>query len=67
MAIEIRPPAEDELRAAMDGGARSRSAPAHVEDEDWERESKALPARARARRVRRRPAGRASPARTSST
>ena len=42
MTIEIRPPAEDELRAAM-RPPRSRSAPG-VEDEDWERERKALPA-----------------------
>lgn len=43
MAIEIRPPAEDELRAAM-VAAEIAFGSGGVEDEDWERESKALPA-----------------------
>ena len=43
MAIEIRPPAEDELRAAMTAAEVAFGSGA-VEDEDWERESKALPA-----------------------
>ena len=43
MTIEIRPPAEDELRAAMEA-AEVAFGSAGVEDEDWERERKALPA-----------------------
>jgi predicted acetyltransferase len=43
MSIEIRPPGEDELRAAMDA-AEIAFGSAGVEDEDWERERKALPA-----------------------
>ena len=43
MAIEIRPPAEDELRAAMTA-AEVAFGTGVVEDEDWERERKALPA-----------------------
>ena len=43
MGIEIRPPAEDELRAAMEAAEIAFGA-GIVEDEDWERESKALPA-----------------------
>ena len=42
MTIEIRPPAPDELRAAMDA-AEIAFGTAGVEDDDWERESKALP------------------------
>lgn len=43
MAIEIRPPGADELRAAMDAAEVAFGSGA-VEDEDWERERKALPA-----------------------
>jgi predicted acetyltransferase len=43
MAIEIRAPREDELRAAMTAAEVAFGSGA-VEDEDWERESKALPA-----------------------
>lgn len=43
MAIEIRPPAEDEVRAAMTA-AEVAFGSGIVEDDDWERESKALPA-----------------------
>jgi predicted acetyltransferase len=43
MTIEIRPPAEDELRAAM-LAAEVAFGSGVVEDEDWERERKALPA-----------------------
>lgn len=43
MPIEIRPPAEDELRAAMTA-AEVAFGSGIVEDEDWERERKALPA-----------------------
>src|SRR6185503_13194433 len=43
MTIEIRPPAEDELRGAM-GAAEIAFGSVSVEDEDWERERKALPA-----------------------
>jgi predicted acetyltransferase len=43
MAIEIRSPAEDELRAAMTA-AEIAFGTGEVEDADWERESKALPA-----------------------
>lgn len=42
MGVEIRPPAEDELRAAMDA-AEIAFGSGGVEDEDWERERKALP------------------------
>ena len=42
MSIEIRSPAEDELRAAMDA-AEIAFGSAGVEDEDYERERKALP------------------------
>jgi predicted acetyltransferase len=42
MTIEIRPPAEDELRAAMDA-AEVAFGSAGVDDEDYERERKALP------------------------
>ena len=42
MAIEIRPPGEDELRAAMDA-AEIAFGGAGVEDEDYERERKILP------------------------
>ena len=41
MTIEIRPPAEDELRAAME--AAESAFGSGVEDEDWERERKILP------------------------
>lgn len=41
MTIEIRPPAEDELRAAMD--AAETAFGGDVTDEDWERERKILP------------------------
>ena len=43
MAIEIRPPAEDELRVAMEAAQGAFGAGLHVEDDDFERESKALP------------------------
>ena len=43
MTIEIRPPAEDELRAAMTA-AEIAFGSGTVEDEDWERERHALPA-----------------------
>ena len=43
MSVEIRPPAEDELRAAM-LAAEIAFGSGVVEDEDWERERKALPA-----------------------
>lgn len=43
MSVEIRPPAEDELRAAM-LAAEVAFGTGVVEDEDWERERKALPA-----------------------
>ena len=42
MPIEIRPPAEDELRATMTAAEVAFGSGA-VEDEDWERERKALP------------------------
>jgi predicted acetyltransferase len=42
MAIEIRAPREDELRAAME--ASSAAFGSEVEDHDWEREQKILPA-----------------------
>jgi predicted acetyltransferase len=42
MAIEIRPPAEDELRAARE--AAEAAFGEEVEDEAWEREQKLLPA-----------------------
>jgi predicted acetyltransferase len=42
MTIEIRPPAEDELRAAME--AAESAFGEEVEDEAWEREQKILPA-----------------------
>lgn len=41
MTIEIRPPAEDELRAAMQ--AAESAFGSEVSDEDWERERKILP------------------------
>src|SRR5688500_3965633 len=41
MGIEIRPPAEDELRAAME--AAETAFGGDVTDEDWERERKILP------------------------
>jgi predicted acetyltransferase len=41
--IEIRPPAEDELRAAMTAAEIAFGAGV-IEDEDWERERQALPA-----------------------
>ena len=43
MTIDIRPPAEDELRAAMTAAEIAFGSGA-VEDEDWERERQALPA-----------------------
>ena len=43
MTIEIRPPAEDELRAAMTA-AEIAFGNGFVEDADWERERQALPA-----------------------
>jgi predicted acetyltransferase len=43
MTIDIRPPAEDELRATMTAAEVAFGSGA-VEDEDWERERKALPA-----------------------
>jgi predicted acetyltransferase len=43
MAIEIRPPAEDELRAAMEAAQGAFGAGLHVEDDDFARESKTLP------------------------
>ncbi len=43
MPIDIRPPAEDELRAAM-SAAEVAFGSAGIEDDDWERERKALPA-----------------------
>jgi predicted acetyltransferase len=43
MAIEIRPPAEDELRAAMEAAQGAFGAGLHVDDDDFERESKTLP------------------------
>jgi predicted acetyltransferase len=42
MTIEIRPPADDELRAAME--AAEAAFGEEVEDEAWEREQKLLPA-----------------------
>ena len=42
MAIDIRPPQEDELRAAME--AAESAFGSTVDDADWERERKALPA-----------------------
>ena len=44
MTIDIRPPAEDELRAAMTAAEIAFGTGA-IEDEDWERERQALPAR----------------------
>src|SRR6186997_1854811 len=41
MTIEIRPPAEDELRPAME--AAEAAFGSEVEDHDWERERKLLP------------------------
>jgi len=41
MPIDIRPPAEDELRAAM--AAAETAFGGEVQDEDWEREQKILP------------------------
>ena len=43
MPIDIRPPADDELRAAM-SAAEVAFGSAGIEDDDWERERKALPA-----------------------
>ncbi len=43
MLIQIRPPADDELRPAMHAAEVAFGSGA-VEDEDWERERKALPA-----------------------
>ena len=43
MTIYIRPPADDELRAAMTA-AEIAFGTTELEDEEWERESKALPA-----------------------
>jgi predicted acetyltransferase len=43
MAIEIRPPADDELRAAMTAAENAFGA-TEVEDSDWEVESKLMPA-----------------------
>lgn len=43
MSIEIRPPAEEELRAAM-SAAEVAFGTGAIEDEEWERERKALPA-----------------------
>jgi predicted acetyltransferase len=43
MAIEIRPPAEDELRAAMEAAETAFGGEEEVTDEDWERERKILP------------------------
>jgi predicted acetyltransferase len=43
MPIDIRPPAEDELRAAM-SAAEVAFGSAGIEDDDWERERKVLPA-----------------------
>ena len=40
MTIEIRPPAEDELRAAMQ--AAEGAFGSQLEDHDWERERKIL-------------------------
>ncbi|MBA2385250.1 MAG: GNAT family N-acetyltransferase [Actinobacteria bacterium] len=42
MAIEIRAPAEDELRAAMEAATAAFGDGLFVEDHDWERESKTL-------------------------
>lgn len=42
MSVEIRPPREDELRAAM--SAAEGAFGGEVEDHDWEREQKILPA-----------------------
>lgn len=42
MSVEIRPPREDELRAAM--SAAESAFGGEVEDHDWEREQKILPA-----------------------
>jgi len=42
MSIEIRPPADDELRAAME--AAETAFGGELEDDDWEREQKFLPA-----------------------
>lgn len=42
MVIDIRPPAEDELRAAMTAAEIAFGTGA-IEDEDWERERQALP------------------------
>lgn len=41
MAVEIRPPAEDELRAAM--VAAENAFGTDLDDDEWERESKVLP------------------------
>jgi len=41
MSIEIRPPADDELRAAME--AAETAFGSELEDDDWERERKLLP------------------------
>ena len=41
MTIEIRPPAEDELRAAME--AAEGAFGSELEEHDWEREQKLLP------------------------
>ena len=43
MTIDIRPPAEDELRAAM-VAAETAFGTGAIEDDDWERERQALPA-----------------------
>jgi predicted acetyltransferase len=43
MAIEIRPPADEELRAAMDA-AQIAFGSTEVEDDDYERERRSLPA-----------------------
>ena len=43
MAIDIRVPREDELRAAMEAAQGAFGAGLHVEDDDFARESKTLP------------------------
>jgi hypothetical protein len=42
MTIEIRPPAEDELRAAME--AAQAAFGEEVEDDEWKREQQLMPA-----------------------
>ena len=66
MTIHIRPPAEDELRAAMTASEVAFGS-GELKDEDWERERKALPGVACARRLRRAASRSRSPAPTSST